>query len=84
MGHTVILHWAIDLITIDNETYPLEEWSDITGLTADELIASADSVEHITIEDEHPSLAGGGPFYEGVDKYGNSGLFEDYEQSIGE
>lgn len=52
MSHSIILSDVIELITIGNEQYELEQWSDITGISRQELIDSATTITHHLVYEE--------------------------------
>lgn len=54
MSHTILISDVIELIFLANgESYELDMYSEVTGISQQELIDSADSVEHHTVYEEH-------------------------------
>lgn len=55
LSHTILLSDVVDLITVGDSQYELHEYSDITGISQDDLISSAASVERKTFysDDEY-------------------------------
>ena len=53
MSHTILILDVIELIFLANgESYELDMYSEVTGISQQELIESADSVEHHTVYEE--------------------------------
>lgn len=56
MSHTITLHWAIDIIHTSEGDFELDEFVEISGVSREDLINSATSIESISIEDELDSF----------------------------